>query len=136
MYLPWWLLLAGLAASAFAAYLLLGLTRAGDSPWVRLPLTAVMAPVIFLGSAVAGITLSVLLSMLLEDRIPAPTGSPEPPAQTERTDTEATPEGTGAQTTLEHTGPATRTPSASPSVSPSASPSASPTASSSASPSP
>ena len=124
--------MAGLAASAFAAYLLLVLTRAGDSPWVRLPLTAVMAPVVLVGTAVAGITLSVLLSMLLEDRIPAPTGSPEPPAQIERTGTETTPEGTGAETILQRTVSAPITPSASPSTSPSASP----TASSSASPSP
>ena len=57
MYLPWWVLLAGLAASAFAAYVLLGRTQAGDSPWVLFPLTAALAPVLFLGAAVAGITL-------------------------------------------------------------------------------
>jgi hypothetical protein len=50
-------LLAGLAASAFAAYVLLGCTQAGDSPWVLFPLTAALAPVIFLGAALAGITL-------------------------------------------------------------------------------
>jgi hypothetical protein len=55
--LPWWVLLAGLAASAFAAYVLLGCTQAGDSPWVLFPLTAALAPVIFLGAALAGITL-------------------------------------------------------------------------------
>ena len=120
MHLPWWLLLAGLAASAFAAYVLLGRTQAGDSPWVLFPLTAVMAPVIFLGAAVAGITLSVLLSMLLEDRMAAPTGPTEPLPRTERT---------GAETTLQRAVPAPSTPSASQSASPSASPTASPTAS-------
>ena len=44
MYLPWWLLLAGLAASAFATYVLLGRTRAGDSPWVLFPLAAALTP--------------------------------------------------------------------------------------------
>jgi hypothetical protein len=127
VYLPWWVLLAGLAASAFAAYLLLERTQAGDSPWTLFPLTAALAPVIFLGAAVAGITLSVLLSMLLEDRMAAPTGPTEPLPRTERT---------GAETTLQRAVPAPSTPSASPSASSSASPSASPTASASASPSP
>jgi hypothetical protein len=116
--LPWWLLLAGLAASAFAAYVLLGRTQAGDSPWVLFPLTAALTPVIFLGAAVAGITLSVLLSMLLEDRIVAPTSPPkESPSRTERT---------GAETTLQRTIPAPSTPSASASASPGASASPSP----------
>jgi hypothetical protein len=132
VYLPWWVLLAGLAASAFAAYVLLGRTQAGDSPWVLFPLTAALGPVIFLGAAVAGITLSVLLSMLLEDRMGAPTGPTEPPSRTERTGTETLPEGTAAETTLQRTVPTPSTPSASSS----ASPSASPTASASASPSP
>ena len=120
VYLPWWVLLAGLAASAFAAYLLLERTQAGDSPWVLFPLTAALAPVVLLGAAVAGITLSVLLSMLLEDRMAAPTGPTEPPSRTERT---------GAETTLQRAVPAPSTPSASQSASPSASPTASPTAS-------
>ena len=110
MYLPWWVLLAGLAASAFAAYLLLERTQAGDSPWVLFPLTASLAPVVLLGAAVAGITLSVLLSMLLEDRMAAPTGPTEPLPRTERTN---------AETTLQRTVPATSTPSASPTASPS-----------------
>ena len=135
--MPWWVLLAGLAASAFAAYVLLGRTQAGDSPWVLFPLTAALAPVIFLGAAVAGITLSVVLSMLLEDQMASPTGPPEESlSRTERTGTETTPEGTGAETTLQRTVSAPSTPSASPSATPSTSPSASPTASSSASPSP
>ena len=120
VYLPWWVLLAGLAASAFAAYLLLERTQAGDSPWVLFPLTAALAPVVLLGAAVAGITLSVLLSMLLEDRMAAPTGPTEPLPRTERT---------GAETTLQRAVPAPSTPSASQSASPSASPTASPTAS-------
>lgn len=49
MYFPWWVLLAGLATSAIAAYLLPERTQAGDSPWALFPLTAVLAPVIFLG---------------------------------------------------------------------------------------
>ena len=110
MYLPWWVLLAGLAASAFAAYLLLERTQAGDSPWVLFPLTAALAPVVLLGAAVAGITLSVLLSMLLEGRMAAPTGPTEPLPRTERTN---------AETTLQRTVPATSTPSASPTASPS-----------------
>ena len=49
--------MAGLAASAFAAYVLLGCTQSGDCPWVMFPLTAALAPVVFLGAALAGITL-------------------------------------------------------------------------------
>jgi hypothetical protein len=119
-FLPWWVLLAGLAASAFATYLLLGRTQAGDSPWALFALTAVLAPVVFMGAAVVAITLSVLLSMLLEDRMAAPTGPTEPLPRTERT---------GAETTLQRAVPAPSTPSASQSASPSASPTASPTAS-------
>jgi len=126
-FLPWWALLACLAASALAAYLLLGRTRASGSPWALLPLTAVMAPVVLAGAAVAAIALSASLSPLLEDRIAAP-------------------KGTGAATTtLEPPAPATATPSASPGASPpttspagspTASPAASATASASASASP
>jgi hypothetical protein len=90
VYLPWWVLLAGLAASAFAAYLLLEQTQAGDSPWVLFPLAAALAPVVLVGAAVASITLSVLLSMLVEDRMAPPTGPPEPPSRTERTGAETT----------------------------------------------
>jgi hypothetical protein len=120
--LPWWLLLVCLVVSAFAAYLLLEGTQAGDSPWALYPLTAVLAPVLLAGMVVVAIALSTLLSALLEDQ------SAEPP------------EGTGAERTLERTGPSTTstppstTPSASPSASPTASPTSSPTASPSASP--
>jgi hypothetical protein len=122
--LPWWLLLVCLVVSAFAAYLLLEGTQAGDSPWALYPLTAVLAPVLLAGIVVVGIALSTFLSALLEDQ------SAEPP------------EGTGAESTLERTVPATTstlpstTPSASPSASPTASPTSSPTASPSASPTP
>ena len=118
-FLPWWVLLACLAASALAAYLLLGRTQAGESPWALFPLVAVLAPVVLVGAAVAAITLSTYLSTLLEDRIVAPRGtSEEPPTRTEGTGPEAT--------TPELTVPATTTPSASPGASPTASPSASP----------
>ncbi len=130
-FLPWWLLLACLAASAFAAYLLLGRTQAGESPWALFSLTAVLAPVVLAGAAVAAIALSTVLSALLEDRSGAPAGpSSEPPARTERTGTEATPEGTDLTTTSERTVPATTaSPTAAPSASPTASPPASPSAS-------
>jgi hypothetical protein len=114
VYLPWWVLLAGLAASTLAAYLLLERTQAGDSPWTLFPLTAALAPVVLLGAALAGIILSVLLSMLVENRMAVPTDPSEPPSRTERT---------GAETTLQRTIPAQSTPSASPSASASASPS-------------
>jgi hypothetical protein len=128
-FLPWWVLLACLAASAFAAYLLLGRTQAGDSPWAHFPLTAVLAPVVLVGALVAAIVLSTFLSALSEGRIGTLTSPSEPPPQTEGTDPEVAPEGTGAETTLELTAPATTT-------TPSASPTASPTASATASPSP
>ncbi len=127
-FLPWWVFLTCLAASAFAAYLLLERTQAGDSPWALFPLTAVLAPVVLVGAVVAAITLSTLLSTLLEDRIVTPRGTPEPPTRTEGTVPEATtPELTVPEaTTPELTVPATTTPSASPDASPTASSSASP----------
>jgi hypothetical protein len=130
-YLPWWGLLACLAASALAAYLVLGRTQAGDSPWALFPLTVALAPVVLLGAMIVAITLSTLLSafLLLEDR----SGHRDPSelsAPTERTGSEATPKATGAATTLEHPVPTT---SASSTASPSASASASPPASASAS---
>ncbi len=104
-YLPWWGLLACLAASALATYLLLGRTQAGDSPWALFPLTAILAPVVLLGAMVVAITLSTLLSAFLleEDRTGLPADPSEPPA---------------AHTTTERPGPAT---TASPSASPTAS---------------
>jgi hypothetical protein len=78
-FLPWWVLLACLAASAFATYLLLGRTQAGDSPWTLFPLTAVLAPLVLVGAAVVAIALSTLLSAPPEDRIGQPTSLPESP---------------------------------------------------------
>ena len=132
-FLPWWLLLVCLVGSALATYFLLERTRAGDSPWVLFPLTAVLAPAVLAGAMVVAIVLSTALSALSEHR----PGTP--------------PEGTGVEGTLERTVPATTistppsttqsaspsaSPTASPSASPSASPIASPSASASASPSP
>ena len=130
-FLPWWVLLACLAASAFAAYLLLGRTQAGDSPWALFPLTVLLAPVVLVGALVVAIVLSTFLSALSEGRIGTLPGPSEPATQTEGTGPEAAPEGTGAATTLEHTVPATTisrsaSPGASSTVSPTASPAASP----------
>ena len=110
-FLPWWALVACLAASAFAAYLLLGRTRAGDSRWGLFALTAAAAPVLLAGAVAAAVVLSTLLSAYLEDRTAAPTG------RTERTGAEASPEGTETETTLERAAPATGGPSASASAS-------------------
>jgi hypothetical protein len=125
-FLPWWALLACLAASALAAYLFLGRTRVGDSPWARFPLAVVLAPFVLAGAAVAALVLSTLLSARLEDQTASPTGRTEPAARTERTSEEATTEGPDLMTTPEPTTPATGSPSASASASPSASASASP----------
>jgi lysylphosphatidylglycerol synthetase-like protein (DUF2156 family) len=129
-FLPWWALVACLAASAVAAYLLLGRTQAGDSRWALFALTAAAAPVVLAGAMAAAVVLSTLLYAFLDDRAVAPTGRPEPapePAErTERTGAEADNEGTDLGTTSEPTAPATSSPSASPGASPSASASASP----------
>ena len=100
-YLPWWALLACLVASALAAYLFLRrIPRAGDSPWVLFPLTAALAPVVLVGSMVAAITLSTLLSAFVEERTGPPAGASEPRAlTTERT--------RSPTTTVERTHPAT-----------------------------
>jgi hypothetical protein len=125
-FLPWWALVACLAASAVAAYLLLGRTQAGDSRWALFALTAVAAPVVLAGAMAVAVVLSTLLSAFLDDQPAAPTGRPEPAARTERTGAEAATEGTGLRTTSEEpTAPATSSPSASPGASPSASASAS-----------
>ena len=124
-FLPWWALAACLAASALAAYLFLGRTRAGDSPWVRFPLAVALAPVVLAGAAVAALVLSTLLSARLEDRIGEPSiPRPEPPTRTEGTS--PAPEGTSLEATSEErTVPAAGSPSASPGASPPASASAS-----------
>ena len=85
-FLPWWALLACLAASAFAAYLLLERTQAGDSRWALFALTAIAAPVLLAVAVAAAVVLSTLLSAYLEDRTAAPAGLPEPAARTERTE--------------------------------------------------
>ena len=128
-YLPWWGLLACLAASGLVSYLVLARTRAGDSPWALYPLMAALAPLFLVGAMVVAITISVLLSALLED-------------PTERTGSKAAPEATTPAQTLERTVPATSpsptTASPSGTASPTAaspSASASPTASASATPS-
>ena len=135
-FLPWWTLLACLAASAVAAYLLIGRTQAGDSRWALFALTALAAPVVLAGAVAAAVVLSTLLSAYLGDQTVAPAGRPEPAARTERTSEEATTEGTDLVTTPERAAPTTGGPSASPGVSPGVSPSASSTASSSASAAP
>ena len=101
-YVPWWVLLACLLASAVATYLVLRRTQAGHSPWVLFPLTAVLAPVVLVGAMVAALTLSTLLSALVEDRTGgAATNHPsEPRAPSERTMRDPT-------TTVERTQPAT-----------------------------
>ncbi len=124
-FLPWWALLACLAASVVAAYLLLERTQAGDSPWALFPLTVALAPVILVGAMAAADVLSTQLSAALEDRTAAPTGPSEPAARTERTGAEVTTEGADLRTTSERASPATGGTSASTSASPAASASAS-----------
>ena len=90
-YLPWWLLLACLAASALAAYLFLRPTQAGHSPWALFPLTAALAPVVLVGTMVAATTLSTLLSAFLEGRTgPSTDHTSEPRALSQRTTRSAT----------------------------------------------
>jgi hypothetical protein len=125
-FLPWWALLACLAASTIVAYLLLGRTQAGDSRWALFPLTVALAPVILVGAMAAAVVLSTLLFAALDEQPAAPTDPSEPAARTQRTGVEATTEGTDLRTTSEPTAPATGSPSASPGASPSASASASP----------
>ena len=112
----WWALLACLAASAVATYLLLGRTQAGDSRWAMFALTAIAAPAVLAAALAAAIVLSTLLSENLEERA-APAGRPESTARTERTDAGATTEGSDPGTPPEHTAPATGSPSASASAS-------------------
>jgi len=117
-FLPWWALLACLAASAVAAYLLLERIQAGGSRWALFALTAVAAPVVLAVAMAAAVVLSTLLSAFLDDRTAAPTGRPEPAARTERTGAGAATEGTDLTTTSETMAPATSSPSASASASP------------------
>ena len=127
-FLPWWALLACLAASALAAYLFLGRTQAGDSPWALFPLTIALAPVVLAGAIAAAVVVSTLLSAPLEERIGQQHRDPrsDPPPRTEDTGPVPALEGTSAETTTpERTVPAAGSPSASPSASPAASASAS-----------
>ena len=127
-FLPWWALVACLAASAFAAYLLIGRTQAGDSRWALFALTAAAAPAVLAAAMAAAVVLSTLLSAYLDDRTASPAGRPEPAARSERTGGEATTkttEGTDLVTTPERASPATGSPSASPGASPTAPSSAS-----------
>ena len=124
-FLPWWALVACLAASAIVAYLLLGRTQAGDSRWALFALTIVAAPVVLAGAMAVAVVLSTLLSAALDEQPAAPTGPSEPAARTERTGAEATNQGTDPRTTSERAAPATGSPSASPGASPAASASAS-----------
>ena len=124
-FLPWWALVACLAASAVVAYLLLGRTQAGDSRWALFPLTAVAAPVVLAGAMAAAVVVSTLLSAPLEERI----GQHRDPRSDSPPRTEGTspaPEGTSLEATSEErTDPAAGSPSASPGASPSASAAAS-----------
>jgi hypothetical protein len=129
-FLPWWALVACLAAGALAAYPLLGRTQAGDSRWALFALTAVAAPVVLAGAMAAAVVLSTLLSASLDDRAADSAGPPDPPARAERTGGEATTEGTELEATSgRSTAPAKGGPSSSPGASPGASPAASPSAS-------
>ena len=119
-FLPWWALLACLAASAFAAYLLIGRTQAGGYRLALFALTAVAAPASTAGAATA-VVLSTLLSAYLEDRAADSAGPPDPPARAERTGGEAT----SGRSTAPATGGSSSSPGASPGASPAASPSAS-----------
>ena len=64
-YLPWWMLLTCLLASALAAYL--ALRGAVVSRWALFALTAVLAPLVLVGAMVAALALSVSLPVLAED---------------------------------------------------------------------
>lgn len=123
--LPWWALLACLAPAALAAYLLLGRTQAGGSPWALFALTAVAAPVVLAGAMAAAVVLTTLLSATLDERTTPPAGRPDPPARAERTGAEAPTEGTELTTNPGSAAPATGGPSASADASPPASASAS-----------
>ena len=127
-FLPWWALVVCLAASAVAAYLLVGRTQAGDSRWALFALTAVAAPAVLAAAMAMAVVLSTLLSAYLGDRTVEPAGKPEPAARSERTSGEATTttsEGTNLVTTPERAAPETGSPSASPGASSTASSSAS-----------
>jgi cytoskeletal protein RodZ len=108
-YLPWWVLLACMPASALAVYL--ALRDSAISRRALFALMAVLAPLVLLGAAVAALAVSVSLSVLDERLI----DHQEPPARIERTQ---------PTTTVDRQAPATTAPTASPTASSTASPSA------------
>jgi hypothetical protein len=131
-YVPWWVLFACSLASTVATYIVLRRTQAAYSPWALFPLTVVLAPVVLVGAMVAALTLSTLLSALVEDRTGgAATNHPsEPPAPSELTTRDST-------TTVEMTQPATteeEQPTSTATATPSATGTATATATASASP--
>ena len=122
-YVPLWLLAVCLPVSALAIYL--GLRDTGISRGLLYALTAVLSPVLLLGTAFAAVVASTALSAAFEESAPAPQ-APEPQRQAPR-------EGSVPNGRPEVTAPEATEPVASPSASPVASPSAS--ASATASPS-
>jgi hypothetical protein len=120
-YVPLWLLAVCLPVSALAIYL--GLRDTGISRGLLYALTAVLSPVLLLGTAFAAVVASTALSAAFEEPAPAPQ-APEPQRQAPR-------EGSDPNGRPEATAPEATEPVASPSASPAASPSASPAASAS-----
>ncbi len=116
-----WLLAVCLPVSALAIYL--GLRDTGISRGLLYALTAVLSPVLLLGTAFAAVVASTALSAAFEERAPAPQ-APEPQRQAPR-------EGSDPNGRPEATTPEATEPVASPSASSAASPSASPAASAS-----
>ena len=110
-----WLLAACLPVSALAIYL--GLRDTGISRGLLYALTAVLSPVLLLGTAFAAVVASTALSATFEGPAPTPR-TPEPQREAPR-------EGSVPNDRPEATAPEATEPVASPSASPAASPSAS-----------
>ena len=125
-YVPLWLLVVCLPVSALAIYL--GLRDADISRGLLYALTAVLSPVLLLGTAFAAVVASTALSATFAEPVPAPR-TPEPQREAPR-------EGCVPSERPEATAPEATEPVASPPASPSASPAASPSASPAASASP
>ena len=115
-----------LPVSALAIYL--GLRDTGISHGLLYALTAVLSPVLLLGTAFAAVVASTALSAAFGEPAPAP-HAPEPQRQAPREGSD--PNGRPEATTPEATAPEATEPVASPSASSAASPSASPAASAS-----
>jgi PASTA domain len=81
-YLPWWVLLACLLASALAAYL--ALRDSALSRRALFVLTVVLAPLVLLGATVAALALSVSLPILAQDVPDALKGALEEPSEEAR----------------------------------------------------